>query len=397
MAAPKTSSCGKVYADNAATTTIAPEALDAYSRACCSAFGNPSSHHKAGRAAFNALEWARKTFARHMGVTPQTVIFTSCGTESNNIALRGVWNKMRRTTGRSVIVTSSVEHSSVRKTAELTAGKADHIMVPVDSMGYINEDSFKSILKTHSKRIALVSIILAQNEVGTLQKMPRLVRIAKEILGPDIPFHTDATQAFGKYEISPEAMGVDLMTASAHKFHGPMGVGILYAKENIIDPSVTPMSGGGQERGCRSGTENVPAIVAAAVALDKMLLDKTAMSDRRVKVTAMRDYILNALVRYIPGLRVNGDPSKGLYNLISVSVPDASGVEIAKYLDEKNISIGSGSACNKGKPSESMLAMGKDAESIKGVIRISLSEFNTADDCREIATSIIRFCRTTRK
>jgi cysteine desulfurase len=391
-------SCGRRYADNAATTMIAPEVLDAYVKACCSSFGNPSSpHHKSGRSAHDALEWARKVHAKHMGVDSSTIIFTSCGTESNNIAIRGVWTRMRRTTGRSVIITSSIEHSSVRRTAEFIAGQADHIMIPVDEMGYIDEDSFRRILRANSKRIALVSIILAQNEVGTLQKMPKLVRIAREILGPEIPFHTDATQAFGKYIVNPEAMGVDLLTASAHKYHGPMGVGILYAKEGMIDPSVTPMSGGGQERGCRSGTENIPAIVAAAVALERMMGDPNASADRRAKVQAMRDYILNSITKYIPGVKVNGDPKKGLYNILSVSIPGAKGLDIAKFLNERNISIGVGSACNKGKPSEGLLAMGKDPETIRGVIRISLSEFNTPEDCREIAGAVIGYWRALKR
>lgn len=379
-----------IYMDNAATTMIRKEALEMYAHVCGSAFGNPSSQHRPGRAAHQALEWARSKYASFMNVSPDTVFFTSCGTESNNIVIRGVLSRMKKTMNRSVIVTSCVEHSSIRKTAELVAGKDNHIMVPVDSMGYVNQEKFRDVLTANAENIALVSVILAQNEVGTLQHIPALVRIAKEVLGPQIPFHTDATQAFGKYYICPESLGVDLMTASSHKFHGPRGVGLLYSRPNVIDPALTPMTGGGQERGCRSGTENVPAIVASAVALECMLGDERVWEARQARVRAMRNVILDAVARGIPGIEVNGDIRNGLYSLLSVSLPGGKGADIVKMLDSEGISIGSGSACNKGRPSEAMLAMGKRPEAILGTLRISLSEFNTVRECQDVAAAIVR-------
>ena len=343
---PKAGVPGRIYADSAATTMIRPEALEAYNSACVTAFGNPSSQHAPGRAGHNALEWSRNQYASYMNVSPDTIFFTSCGTESNNIVIRGVLSHMKKTMNRGVIVTSSVEHSSIRKTAELVAGQGNHIMVPVDSKGYVVEDKFREILTTNAENVALVSIILAQNEVGTLQRIPSLVRIAREVLGPQIPFHTDATQAFGKYYICPESIGVDLMTGSAHKFHGPRGVGLLYARPNVLDPTLSIITGGGQEKGCRSGTENVPAIVASAVALNYMLRDPEVWSERKARVRAMRDMVLNILAQNVRGLETNGDYQRGLYNMLSVSLPGGKSSEIVKKLDSEGISIGSGSACN---------------------------------------------------
>lgn len=342
------------------------------------------------------LEWARVVHAQYMNVPPECIYFTSSGTESSNIAIRGVLTKMRRTSGRTIIVTSSVEHSSVRKTAELAAGSGNHIMVPVNSAGYVDEEKFKEIMQSNARNIAMVSIILAQNEVGTLQRIPALVDIVRQTAGPQVLFHTDATQAFGKYFVNPESLKVDLLTASAHKYHGPRGVGILYAKTGVLDPSMLPITGGGQERGCRSGTENVPGIAAAAAALECMLGNQEAWIERKARVRAMRDVIINGVLRGVPGSSVNGDPVKGLYNLASFVLPGVDGVDIAKRVDADGIAIGSGSACNKGRPSEGMLAMGKSPEEIRGVIRVSLSEFNTLQECQDIVAAVVRAWRRCR-
>jgi cysteine desulfurase len=378
-----------IYADNASTTIIRPLALTTYVKTCASAYGNPSSHHLAGRIAHDTLEWARTLHAKFMNVTPDTIYFTSSGTESNNIAIRGVLMNARSGSGRSMVLTSSVEHSSVRKTAELAAGANNHIMVPVDSMGHVNEDAFRDLLQTNANQIALVSIILAQNEVGTFQRIPLLSKMAKTIVGPQVVFHTDATQAFGKYFIDPESLGVDLLTASSHKYHGPRGVGILYAKTGVLDPSMLPITGGGQERGCRSGTENVPAIAAAATAFNYMLENQERWIRRKTEVRAMRDRIVKGISDRIPGVVLNGDLVCGLYNMASIVLPNVSGAEVARLADLAGIAIGSGSACNKGRPSESMLSMGKTPQEVLGTVRISLSEFNTMRECDEIVKTIV--------
>ena len=383
-----------IYADNAATTVIRPSALTVYNEACMRAFGNPSTQHAPGRSAHDTLEWARGIHAKYMNVDPSSIFFTSSGTESNNIAVRGVLACARKTSGRLMIVTSAMEHSSIRKTAELAAGPPNHVMAAVTPDGYVDEAKFVDLLQSNARHVAMISIILAQNEVGTLQRIPALVRIAKSVVGPSVVFHTDATQAFGKYFINPETLGVDLLTASAHKYHGPRGVGILYARQGVLDPVYLPITGGGQERGCRSGTENVPAIAAAAAALEHMLGDQFVWEQRKLRVRSMRDSLLQGIITGIPGARYNGDPARGLYNLASFVLPGGvSGTEVASRLDAEGISIGSGSACNKGRPSESLLAMGRTPDEIRGVIRISLSEFNTEKDCQSIVAAVLRAWR----
>jgi len=378
----------RLYFDNNATTPISRDALEAMVSACKKDWGNPSAGYREGARAKKTLEWSRAVFAKYMDVDPETIIFTSCGTESNNIALRGVIRAAGR--GVDTIVTSAVEHSSIRKTADVCG--CNHVMVPVDRKGYVDETAFRRILMSNSRRVALVSIILGQNEVGTIQRIPALVRIVREVLGPDVPFHTDATQMMGKYFIHPEKLGVDLMTGSAHKFHGPRGVGILYARKGAMDPSLSTMTGGGQERGCRAGTENVPAIYGAAVAFKDALGDVSRWERRAARVKALRDTMLAALVRNVPGLVINGDPQRGMYNTLNVSFPDGHGHAIVDHADESGLAVGSGSACSKGKPSETLMAMFGDSEGgqrvAHGAIRISLSHTTTASQC-EMATEIL--------
>ncbi|MDR3541470.1 MAG: aminotransferase class V-fold PLP-dependent enzyme, partial [Desulfosporosinus sp.] len=211
--------------------------------------------------------------------------------------------------------------------------------------------------------------------------------------------HTDATQMMGKYYLHPERLGVDLMTGSAHKFHGPRGVGILYAREGVINPSATTMTGGGQERGCRSGTENVPAIYGAAIAFDNMMDDVSRWEERVTRVKTLRDTMMETLRRSVPGLIVNGDPYNGLYNTMSISFPNAHGHAICAYANKGGVAIGSGSACSKGKPSETLQAMLGDSDVatkiIHGTVRISLSHLNTASQCSMAVDIIIRAWRAT--
>lgn len=388
-----------IYADNAATTHMSSQAVKAYVKAATALLGNPSSTHRPGRAARDYLDWSRGTIASFMSADPSQIVFTASGTESNNIAVRATWSRMKRNTGRTAIVTTAIEHSSVKKTAAAVAGKSNHIEVPVDGKGYVNEKEYRKLLRANAKRIALVSIMLANNETGTVQHVHRLARIAKELLGDEIPFHTDATQAMGKYVLSPAALGVDMMTGSAHKFHGPLGCGILYARDPASVLDYTPISGGGQERGVRSGTENVPAIYAAAVAMRAMLADPDALKERRARVAAMRVAISDYLEKHIPGVEVNGDPARGLYNVLSVTIPGIKGTEMTKYLDSHyGIAIGNGSACNKGKISETLLAMGKNPDLVGGTVRISLSARNVPGrDDWAIASAIIAYWRTHKK
>lgn len=388
----------RVYLDNNATTPILDKALDVMCDAATKVWGNPSGQYTEGREALFALEKARKTFARIMNVEPDTIYFTSCGTESNNIVVRSVISGCAiAKNGRDTVITSNVEHSSIVRTADHCGAK--HVMVPVDRHGYVDEKAFREILISNARKIGLVSIIMAQNEIGTMQHITALVRIVREILGPNIPFHTDATQALGKYYIEPDKLGVDMLTGSSHKFRGPRGVGILYARKGILDPSTTPMTGGGQERGCRAGTENVPAIVAAAAAFRYMLGDVNRWERHVAKIKTLRDTMLASFVRNVPGLIINGDPQRGLYNTLSVAFPNGHAHAMCSYLDQHGIAVGSGSACSKGKPSQVIMAIyGGESTGAKiahGTIRISLSDANTVEECETATNEIIRAWRVT--
>jgi len=387
----------RIYLDTNATTPIYKGALNGMMDAYKTKWGNPGGPYLEGAIAKKTLEWSRGIFAKHLNVDPLTIYFTSCGTESNNIVLRSV---MTGCSGaRDTIVTTSVEHSSIRKTADMCGFK--HIQVPVDRKGYVDADAFRRILQQNERHIGLVSIILAQNEVGTIQRISALVRIAREVLGPNVPFHTDATQMMGKYYIHPERLGVDMLTGSAHKFHGPRGVGILYAREGVIKPSATTMTGGGQERGCRSGTENVPAIYGAAIAFDYMMGDVGKWEERATRIKTLRDTMLESFRRTVPGLVVNGDPNSGLYNTMSISFPNGHGHAICDYANKGGVAIGSGSACSKGKPSETLQAMLGTSDIatkiIHGTVRISLSHLNTAAQCSAAVDIIIRAWRATQE
>ena len=394
----------RVYMDANATTPPKREVVEAMSKAALGAWGNPSAGYAEGAEARRSLDWARDTFARLMGgVDPACVHFTSGGTESNNVAIRSVARKALDESGafgRNVIVTSSVEHPSVKRTAATVRG-CEHVQVRVDERGYVDEAHFVEILNRYHGSLCLVSIILAQNEVGTMQAIPRLVALTRRIC-PRAVFHTDATQLFGKDYVDPVRLGVDLLTASAHKFHGPRGVGLLYAKKGLIDPECSPMTGGGQEGGCRSGTENVAAIVGAAVALQMAIGDERDWARRHVTTRTNRNAIGKALKAAIPGLLFNGDPMNGLGNTLSVSFPGGvHGHAMAQMLDEQyGVSLGSGSACSKGKPSETLQAMfagrlgeKESFERIHATLRISLTQDTTADESAYAADSIVAVWR----
>ena len=392
----RTGATERVYLDAGATTPPLPKALEAMLDTARHAWGNPSSSYQEGVIAKGRLDSARKTFSDIMGVEPCTIHFTSCGTESNNIALRSVMCRAMKE-GRNVLISSAVEHPSVKRTA--SAIGCTHVQIRVNRMGYIDTDQLSRALYHYGPRVAMVSIIFAQNEVGTLQPITYISQMIRRQC-PAAIIHTDATQIFGKDYIEPKILGVDMMTGSAHKFHGPRGVGILYAREGIIDAYVTPMTGGGQEHGCRSGTENVPAIVGAAVAFKEALGNKSVWRERFNTIMANRNYMMEYLQRSIPGLIVNGDPrGRSLPNILSVSFPGGvHGHMMSEYLDKQGISVGSGSACSKGKPSETLQAMyglSKQAETvIHNTIRISLTMYTTRSECDYAASHIVNGWKT---
>lgn len=386
----------RVYLDSNATTPPSKEVLEAMCSTAATNWGNPSSSYSEGVAARKALDYARDVYASVLKVNKESIYFTSCGTESNNIALRSVMCRALKQ-NRDVLLTSSVEHPSVKRTAASIGCK--HILIPIDSKGYVKTEVFEAMLKKYASRIGMISIIMAQNEFGTIQRIAQLSGISRDFCNkhnlPSIPFHSDATQMFGKYVgIEPERIGIDMMTASGHKYHGPRGVGLLYAKQGLVDPAVTPMTGGGQERGCRSGTENVPAIFAAATALLQAIGDQNTWYSTMERIRHNRDMIARILIKEIPNLIVNGDLERGLYNTLNVSLPGIYGHALVEFLDKERISVSSGSACSKGKPSESLMSLHegeKDATTIAhSAVRISLNKYNTPEECEYAASQIVR-------
>lgn len=380
----------RVYADNAATTHIHPIAKTAVMMAYDKYFANPSTRCAEGQQAKHALEQARHMVAHAIG-SPNDgdIYFTSCGTESNNIVIRGVMAKHRkRNPRRTTIVISAVEHSSVKRTARMCPG-CQVVEAPVNSDGYIIEAEFKKIIMSHRDDIGLVSIIMCQNETGTIQPIRRLADIVHENLPGDVPMHTDATQAIGKLNVDVVELGVDILTGSSHKFHGPRGVGILYARVGFVDDQCTPMTGGGQESGVRSGTENVPAIIGTAVAID-IMTNGQKLETTHARITRMRDKILNGLRTRINGLILNSDVDAGSPYILNVSLPNgAHAHDVVDNMEKMGVCVNSGSACTKGKiPSQTLIAMGRSADLAHSAIRISISDENSERDCDRIVSSM---------
>lgn len=380
---------GRIYMDNAATTEIDPQAKEAVFDCMAECWGNPSAPYREGKQAKHALEWSREIFSKGLNVPAINIIFTSCGTESNNIAIRCVMNK-KKLLGKDILITSAVEHSSVRKTAAHCG--CQNIEIRVDAKGRVLIKDFEDILNKHKDKIGMISIILAQNEIGVIQDIPKLVEISRKIVGPDIIFHTDATQAIGKMPIDIEKLGVDLMTGSAHKFHGPRGVGILYSRSGVLDDESTPMSGGGQEGGIRSGTENVPAIVGAAMAF-AIANEPVNLSRNIKKMQDMKFFICSALRDNIPGIIFNCDFEEGLSNIINFCIStEIHGHDMVEYMDENGVSLNSGSACSRSKqPSTTLMAMGLSDLLAHCAIRISLSKQNNMSECVRVVRLIVKY------
>jgi cysteine desulfurase len=393
----------RIYLDNNATTFTTKEVSDMLYQMLINNWGNPSSIYAEGELARSSLRNARTIYANILGVEIDNVYFTSCGTESNNIALRSVMCAAM-TKKRNVLITSNVEHPSVKITADHIGCK--HVIVPVNKIGMVTPEALLKVLGRYGTRVGMISIIMAQNEFGTIQPIRELTTIVREFCNNNnvkyIPFHSDATQMFGKYiKVEPNILGIDMMTGSAHKYHGPRGVGILYARKNLIDPGYTIMTGGGQESGCRSGTENVPSIIASATALLQSIGNREEWFQNMKRTRHIRDIMAERLIRNIPGLIINGVVSNdALYNTLNVSIPGVFGYLMVEYMDSVGISISAGSACSKGRPSEAIIALHYDqapqqAEIIaKNAIRISLNRYNTESECLNAADHIIRGWKT---
>lgn len=358
-----------VYLDNSATTMVAPEVLDAMLPYLRGEYGNPSSIHWMGDAASKAMRTARKQMADALGCYPSEVFFTSGGTESDNIALFG-------TAGRGKVITTQIEHSAILEACGHLRNKGNEVeLICVDHDGIADPDHLRKIITDHTK---IVSVMAVNNEIGTIQPIKEMSDIAHE---HGALFHTDAVQAFTKMSIKVREMGIDMLSISGHKIHGPKGIGALYIQEDVdIEPI---MYGGGQELGVRPSTENVPGIVglgkATEIAMDGMDADITHM-------TKIRDTIIDS-ISAIPGTTVNGSLEKRLCNNAHFRFDGIRGMDLVLKLSKEHIAVSTASACAAGstEPSHVMTAIGLNPMQALSALRISLSRYNTMEDADTLA------------
>ncbi len=364
-----------IYLDHAATTPVAPEVLVAMQPYFDEFYGNPSSIHRVGRRANVALQAARQKIAELIGARPSEIIFTSCGSESDNAALRGIAMARRHATGATRIVTSAAEHKAVLATAEdLYAHYGFTLTVaPVDAEGRITVDAMAAALGDGSD-VAVASVLYANNEIGTIQPIAEIGALCR---GLGVPFHTDAVQAGGKVSLNVDVLQVDALSAGAHKFYGPKGVGFLYLRSGT--PFLPYLTGGSHEGGRRAGTENIPLIVGMARALE---LAEAMRSAEGARQRVLRDQLIGGVLETIDGTRLTGPTRDRLDNHASFLVPDVGAEGVLIALDLAGIAASSGSACASGaqRPSHVLEAIGVSPTDAAGALRFSLGRSNSAAD-----------------
>jgi cysteine desulfurase len=361
------------YLDHAATTPILPEALDAYV-AAAGQIGNPSSLHAAGRGARRLVEESRERIAAVLGARPSEVVFTSGGTESDNLAAKGVfWARRAADPAVRRVVASAVEHHAVLDSVDwLGAHEGAAVSwLPVDAFGRIDPAVLAELIGAYRDEIAVISVQWANNEVGTVQPIAALAALAGKA---GIPFHTDAVQAVGQVPVDFAASGVAALTLTGHKLGGPVGVGALLLGRDV---ACTPLlHGGGQERDVRSGTLDTPGVVAFAVAVETAVKNQ---QDYSVRVSALRDDLVARVREAIPDAIVNGDPANRLPGNAHFSFPGCEGDALLLLLDAQGIACSTGSACSAGvaQPSHVLLAMGADDDRARSSLRFTLGHTST--------------------
>lgn len=374
-----------IYADNAATTPLSPVALQAMMPYLTTEFGNPGGIHRIAKAAAQALEGARAKMAAHLGAATRELYFTSGGSESDNWVLHGAVERYRDQFGKSApvcIITSAIEHHAILHACRaLERDGVRIVMLPVDEVGRVRVDDLERALNdahetaraagTDAPGCALVSIMLANNEVGTIEDIPALAACAH---AHGVPMHTDAVQAVGHIPVDVDVLGVDALSLSAHKFHGPRGIGALFLREGFSIPSF--IEGGAQERGMRAGTENVAGVIGMEIALAEALdgLDK-----RRVRIARLRDRLVHHVLEACPDVRYTGDPDsdRRLPSIASFAIRDVDGELLVVLLDRAGVAAATGSACSTGStdPSHVVVALGIDDPAwVRGTLRLSLAD-----------------------
>jgi cysteine desulfurase len=386
MTQPRTAP-GAVYLDHAASTPMYPEAVAAMTEQLARP-GNPSSLHASGRAARRVVEESRETIARAINARPGEVVFTSGGTEADNLAVKGIyWSRRQADPRRTRVLSTTVEHHAVLDSLHwLEDQGADVELLPVNRCGRLEIEALRESIERDPDSVALVSVMWANNEVGTVQPIADVVEIAH---AHGIPVHTDAVQAIGQVRVDFAASGVDALTLTAHKLGGPVGVGALVVRREI---ELTPLlHGGGQERDVRSGTIDAPAIRGFAVAVE---LSVARQPEHAARVAALRDDLLRRVSEQVPDAELNGDENCSLTNRLPgnahIQFPGCEGDSLLMLLDARGIECSTGSACSAGvpQPSHVLLAMGADDVAARSALRFSLGHTSTQADVDALAEAI---------
>ena len=369
-----------IYTDNAATTKMSDTALAAMLPCLQDNYGNPSSLHSVGQRAAEALQGARETVARCLGCDPKEIIFTSGGSEADNQAIISAarWGALK---GKKHIISTAFEHHAVLHTLKKLEKEGFEVeLLPVGTTGTITPEQVAAAIRPDT---ALVTIMYANNEIGSILPIAEIGAVCRE---KGVIFHTDAVQAAGHLHIDVKAQNIDMLSLSGHKFHGPKGSGVLYARKGI--PLVNIIEGGAQERGKRAGTENLPAIVGMAAALQEAC---DHIDENAAKVSALRDKLISGLSK-IPHSALNGDPVHRLPGNVNFCFEGIEGESLLLLLDAKGICASSGSACTSGSldPSHVLLAIGRPHEVAHGSLRLSLCEWNTEEEVDIILQEVSR-------
>jgi len=372
-----------IYLDYSATTPMEKEVVNSMMPYFSEKFGNPGSFHSKGLEAKNSLDSARETVAKILNCTPSEIIFTSGGTESINFALKGI--AFQHKLKGNHIITSKIEHHAVMSTCEFLEKNGFKVTyLNVDKYGLVNP---KDVEKAITDKTILISIMYANNEIGTIEPIAEIGKIAKE---KKVYFHTDACQAAGSLEMNVSKLNVDLMTLNGSKVYGPKGIGLLYIKKGIsIEPLI---HGGGQENNLRSGTENVPYIVGFAKALE---LAQSKKEKENMRLIELRNYLINNLLK-IPKSRLNGHPINRLPNNVNISFMDVEGEAMLLYLDKEGICASTGSACASKslEPSHVLIATGLSYEGAHGSIRFTLGKSTTKQELDKVINSMPGIVKT---
>lgn len=373
----------RIYLDNAATTPTDPRVKEAMEPYWSEKFGNASSIHSEGQEALDAVESARKSIADLLNAQPQEIVFTSGGTESDNAAIKGAGYALKDKGNH--IITSKIEHHAVLHACEFMASQGFELtLLPVDQHGLVDPADVREAIKDGT---VLITIMHANNEIGTLQPIAEIGAIAKE---RGVLFHTDAVQTFGHLPIDVQKMNIDLLSLSAHKLYGPNGVGALYIRKGT--PFVPFMHGGAQEAGRRASTHNVPGIVGLGKATE---IAAEVMKPEDEKIAALRDRLRDNLFKSVEGIHLNGHLEKRLSNNLNISIEHVEGESLLMNLDMEGIAASSGSACSSGstEPSHVLSALGLSTELARGSLRLTLGRFTTQEEIQHVSEALPRIVK----